>query len=107
MQDPPERPRAHNQTDSLNDNSQLWNLSNETCPEKTVPIKRTTKEDILRSYYINRFGKKLNSVKRNTIGIGHVVSNHKSIFFSFHFNEKKLSLNTYFCNYFFLLLQET
>jgi hypothetical protein len=85
MQDPPERPRAHNQTDSLNDNSQLWNLSNETCPEKTVPIKRTTKEDILRSYYINRFGKKLNSVKRNTIGIGHVVSNHKSIFFFFPF----------------------
>ncbi|KAK2354621.1 hypothetical protein QL285_092124 [Trifolium repens] len=72
--DPPERPRAHNQTDSLNDNSQLWNLSNETCPEKTVPIKRTTKEDILRSYYINRFGKKLNSVKRNTIGIGHVYA---------------------------------
>ncbi|GAU21367.1 hypothetical protein TSUD_189540 [Trifolium subterraneum] len=69
---PPERSRGHNQTDNLNDNFQLWSSSGQSCPEKTVPIKRTTKEDMLRASSIKRFGRKINKVVRNNVDSGHV-----------------------------------
>nr|DAD42085.1 TPA_asm: hypothetical protein HUJ06_000315 [Nelumbo nucifera] len=37
--------------------TQLWHL-NGRCPEGTIPIRRTKKEDILRASSVKRFGKK-------------------------------------------------
>ncbi|RRT83884.1 hypothetical protein GW17_00011571 [Ensete ventricosum] len=55
VQDPPERPRCHTGDGMADDVVQLWTASGETCPEGTVPIRRTKEEDILR---IKRFGRK-------------------------------------------------
>lgn len=41
--------------------TQLWHLSGD-CPQGTVPIRRTKKEDILRASSIKSFGKKKHSV---------------------------------------------
>ena len=95
--DPPERPRGHNQMDDadLSENFQLWSFSGESCPEGTIPIRRTTEEDMLRANSVRRFGRKkvINRVRRDTSGNGHEVcrnlraiieSNTKSdILFSF------------------------
>ncbi|KAL5165712.1 hypothetical protein HKD37_18G050792 [Glycine soja] len=72
--DPPERPRGHNQMDDdLSDSFQLWSLSGESCPEGTIPIRRTTEEDMLRANSVRRFGRKkvINRVRRDTSGNGH------------------------------------
>jgi len=61
----------------LNDNFQLWNLSDESCPIGTIPIRRTTKEDILRAKSVNMFGRKSNRFRRDAAEIGHVVCNHR------------------------------
>ncbi|CAD5183523.1 unnamed protein product [Musa acuminata subsp. malaccensis] len=53
--DPPARPRCHTDDGMADDVVQLWTTSGETCPEGTVPIRRTKEEDILR---IERFGRK-------------------------------------------------
>ncbi|XP_073219593.1 protein neprosin-like [Cicer arietinum] len=45
--DPPEIPKEHNQTGILNDNFQLWSLSGESCPDKTIPILRNIKDGIM------------------------------------------------------------
>lgn len=37
--------------------TQVWHKDGE-CPEKTIPIRRTKKEDILRAKSLERFGKK-------------------------------------------------
>lgn len=75
MQDPPERPRGKNQTkvDRESESFQLWSDSGETCPEGTVPIRRTTEEDILRASSIRRFGRKPRAVRRDSSGSGHEV----------------------------------
>lgn len=70
--DPPERPENHNKMDVLSDNFQLWSLSGESCPEGTIPIRRTKEEDMLRASSINRFGRKLRRhVRRDTNSNGH------------------------------------
>ncbi|WVZ20732.1 hypothetical protein V8G54_008054 [Vigna mungo] len=71
--DPPERPRGKNQTkvDRESESFQLWSDSGETCPEGTVPIRRTTEEDILRASSIRRFGRKPRAVRRDSSGSGH------------------------------------
>ncbi|XP_027192951.1 protein neprosin-like [Cicer arietinum] len=56
--DPPERPKGYNKINILNDNFQLWSSSGESCPEGTIPIIRTTEQDILRAGSLDRFGKK-------------------------------------------------
>ncbi|VVA99645.1 unnamed protein product [Arabis nemorensis] len=38
--------------------TQVWHKNGEYCPENTIPIRRTKKEDILRAESIERFGKK-------------------------------------------------
>jgi len=75
LQDPPERPRGKNQTkvDRENESFQVWSDSGETCPEGTVPIRRTTEEDILRASSIRRFGRKPRTVRRDSSGSGHEV----------------------------------
>jgi hypothetical protein len=80
IQDPPERPKRHNQMNILNENFQLWSLSGESCPKGTVPIRRIKEEDMLRASSINTFGRKLKRVRRDTIGNdGHeVLYNHRT-----------------------------
>ncbi|XP_004514363.1 protein neprosin-like [Cicer arietinum] len=58
LSDPPERPRGYNKADILNKDFQLWSSSGESCPEGTIPIIRTTEEDILRTSSPNRYGQK-------------------------------------------------
>ncbi|RDY08577.1 hypothetical protein CR513_07176, partial [Mucuna pruriens] len=71
--DPPDRPRGYNQMSDLSENYQLWSLSGESCPEGTIPVRRTTEQDMLRASSVRRFGRKkiINRVRRDTIGNGH------------------------------------
>ncbi|XP_047316841.1 uncharacterized protein LOC124920400 [Impatiens glandulifera] len=51
---------------------QLWTHSGESCPEGTVPIRRTSEGDVLRASSVRRFGKKLpRTVRRDTMSTGH------------------------------------
>lgn len=71
--DPPERPKGHNSTDTVEETYQLWSDSGEACPEGTVPIRRTTDKDILRARSVQRFGRKppRRHVRRDSSGSGH------------------------------------
>ncbi|KAK7361646.1 hypothetical protein VNO77_03717 [Canavalia gladiata] len=71
--DPPERPKGHDHLSDLSENFQLWRLSDESCPEGTIPIRRTREEDMLRASSVSRFGRKkiLRRVRRDTTGNGH------------------------------------
>ncbi|KAI5436847.1 uncharacterized protein LOC127119277 [Lathyrus oleraceus] len=69
---PPERPKSHNKMDEMSENFQLWRSSGESCPEGTIPIRRTSEQDMLRANSINTFGKKLRKrVRRDTNSNGH------------------------------------
>ncbi|XP_019163410.1 PREDICTED: uncharacterized protein LOC109159749 [Ipomoea nil] len=59
--DPPERPKGHKKMSFLPwpENFQLWSLAGESCPEGTVPIRRTSEQDVLRASSITKFGRKL------------------------------------------------
>uniref|UniRef100_A0A1D1Z1R5 Periplasmic nitrate reductase n=1 Tax=Anthurium amnicola TaxID=1678845 RepID=A0A1D1Z1R5_9ARAE len=71
--DSPERPKGHNATDpGLAVSFQSWAVSGESCPEGTVPIRRTTEADMLRASSIRRFGRKpVASVRRDSTSNGH------------------------------------
>ncbi|XP_076943703.1 protein neprosin-like [Bidens hawaiensis] len=74
--DPPERPYGHqhhhHHAGMDSENYQLWSLSGEYCPEGTIPIRRTTEQDILRANSIKRFGRKIvKSVRRDSSNGGH------------------------------------
>lgn len=59
MQEPPERPRSnHSQTENSPEKLQLWTTTGETCPEGTIPIRRTREEDFLRARSSEEFGRK-------------------------------------------------
>lgn len=73
MQDPPERPKGHENTETVAESFQLWTDSGESCPEGTIPIRRTTEKDILRASSIRRFGRKPRRVRRDSTGSGHEV----------------------------------
>lgn len=75
MQDPPERPKGYENTEKVAESFQLWTDSGESCPEGTIPIRRTTEEDILRASSVRRFGRKpRRRVRRDSTGNGHEVS---------------------------------
>jgi len=58
-------------------------MEGETCPEGTVPIRRTKEEDILRANSVSSFGKKLRHYRRDTSSNGHEVRFSSSpLFFS-------------------------
>ncbi|XP_030499843.2 protein neprosin [Cannabis sativa] len=75
--DPPDRPKTQkdhhfNDMESENENYQLWSLSGESCPEGTIPIRRTTEHDMLRASSVRRFGKKLRKhIRRDSGSNGH------------------------------------
>ncbi|KAL8154222.1 hypothetical protein V2J09_011982 [Rumex salicifolius] len=57
--DPPERPKGYtNLSNSKIESIQLWSSLGESCPEGTIPIRRTTEEDVLRVGSYRRFGRK-------------------------------------------------
>ncbi|CAL0306803.1 unnamed protein product [Lupinus luteus] len=69
--DPPERPKGYTNEETIVESFQLWADSGESCPEGTVPIRRTTEEDFLRASSIRRFGRKPRGVRRDSSGTGH------------------------------------
>ncbi|KAG6603290.1 hypothetical protein SDJN03_03899, partial [Cucurbita argyrosperma subsp. sororia] len=67
--DPPERPYNQSHSGEVETEMfQLWSMSGEFCPEGTIPIRRTTKKDMLRASSVQRFGRK---VRRDSLGKGH------------------------------------
>ncbi|KAG6488063.1 hypothetical protein ZIOFF_056821 [Zingiber officinale] len=74
-QDPPERPRGHKwNISAVNGVSlQAWTISGESCPQGTVPIRRTTAGDILRASSLRRFGRKPAAarLRRDSTSNGH------------------------------------
>ncbi|MED6105970.1 hypothetical protein PIB30_000759 [Stylosanthes scabra] len=69
--DPPERPKGYGQNNESFFH-QLWTHSgNESCPQGTIPIRRTTEKDILRSSSIRRFGRKPRPIRRDSTASGH------------------------------------
>ncbi|KAL5759885.1 hypothetical protein ACOSQ2_018723 [Xanthoceras sorbifolium] len=70
--DPPVRPNGHNPTGMITEDFQLWSFSGESCPEGTIPIRRTTEQDMLRASSFRRFGTKpRRHVRRDTNSNGH------------------------------------
>ena len=55
-------------------NFQSWAVSGEYCPEGTVPVRRTTEEDVLRASSVRRFAKKPTATfQRDASSSGHEV----------------------------------
>ncbi|MFS7951334.1 putative neprosin [Helianthus anomalus] len=71
LEPPLERPKGHNSSDETFETIQLWAESNEFCPDGTIPIRRTTKNDILRANSLKRFGRKIRRVRRDAMSGGH------------------------------------
>ncbi|PWA75716.1 hypothetical protein CTI12_AA240290 [Artemisia annua] len=71
LEPPLERPKGHNTSDENIYTSQLWTESNEFCPQGTIPIRRTTENDVLRASSLKRFGRKPRGVRRDTASGGH------------------------------------
>ncbi|KAJ8623079.1 hypothetical protein MRB53_031608 [Persea americana] len=74
--DPPERPKGHDPVGSEIESFQLWRISGESCPEGTIPIRRTTEKDVLRASSIRMFGRKrrrpaVRAVRRDSTSSGH------------------------------------
>ncbi|XP_051150345.1 uncharacterized protein LOC127264846 [Andrographis paniculata] len=62
-------------------NFQVWTKSNESCPEGTIPIRRTTEQDLLRASSIERFGRKLSPIsKTDEGGHEHAIARTKGTF---------------------------
>ncbi|CAN1347871.1 hypothetical protein LINPERPRIM_LOCUS41270 [Linum perenne] len=70
---PDRRPKGNETSDGTGESSQLWADSGESCPEGTVPIRRTTEKDILRANKLRRFGRKrpIRHLRRDSAGNGH------------------------------------
>lgn len=43
---------------NLSDNFQLWSLSRKSYPDRTIPVRRITEQELLRADSINGFGTK-------------------------------------------------
>ncbi|WZZ16804.1 hypothetical protein YC2023_109893 [Brassica napus] len=69
--DPPEMPKGYSQENESHEDFQLWSLTDESCPEGTIPIRRTTEQDMLRASSVRRFGRKIRRVRRDSSSNGH------------------------------------
>ncbi|KAL0921424.1 hypothetical protein M5K25_008493 [Dendrobium thyrsiflorum] len=71
--DPPERPRDnYRNTNLMEESFQLWRNTGELCPEETIPIRRTTEEDLLRASSVLKFGRKtVSRFRRDSESSGH------------------------------------
>ncbi|KAG5385613.1 hypothetical protein IGI04_037083 [Brassica rapa subsp. trilocularis] len=72
--DPPEMPKGYSQENESHEDFQLWSLTDESCPEGTIPIRRTTEQDMLRASSVRRFGRKIRRLRRDSSSNGHEVS---------------------------------
>ncbi|KAL0408585.1 UNVERIFIED_CONTAM: hypothetical protein Sradi_1792900 [Sesamum radiatum] len=72
----PEKPKGHISTTGMfEENFQAWSMSGEFCPEGTIPMRRTSEEDILRASSVRRFGRKIRRpIRRDSSSNGHEVS---------------------------------
>ncbi|KAK9063463.1 hypothetical protein SSX86_017333 [Deinandra increscens subsp. villosa] len=68
---PPELPKGHNVAGKTPEMKQLWNSKGESCPNGTIPIRRTIAGDILRSGSISKFGKKYHRKDNQDVTAGH------------------------------------
>ncbi|CAH9147311.1 unnamed protein product [Cuscuta epithymum] len=57
LDDHPEIPKGQNGEEEFEE-FQAWRTTGETCPEGTVPIRRTREEEMLRASSVRRFGRK-------------------------------------------------
>lgn len=72
--DRPKKPKGCNSSGLASEESyQLWSSSGGSCPVGTVPIRRTTEEDVLRASSVRRFGRKAprRVVRRDSKSNGH------------------------------------
>lgn len=71
--DLPERPYERSSSGREGSETfQLWSMSGEFCPEGTVPIRRTTENDMLRASSVQRFGRKARRrIRRDSSSNGH------------------------------------
>ncbi|CAH2070530.1 unnamed protein product [Thlaspi arvense] len=68
----PERPSSGNETATEESFNQLWSQSGESCPTGSIPVRRTTKSDVLRVNSVRRFGRRLRKpIRRDSSGGGH------------------------------------
>lgn len=75
MQDLAEMPSRANETTNEESFNQLWSQSGESCPTGSIPMRRTTKTDVLRARSVRRFGRKLRKpIRRDSSGGGHEVT---------------------------------
>ncbi|XP_076893067.1 protein neprosin-like [Bidens hawaiensis] len=56
---PPKLPKGHDNKTITSEIKQLWSSNGESCPNGTIPIRRTSASDILRFRPISKFGKKI------------------------------------------------
>lgn len=76
----PKRPKGSNSAGVIGETFQAWAASGETCPDGTIPIRRTKEEDLLRASCIKKYGRKpaVRLMRRDITGINsHEVSNYK------------------------------
>lgn len=66
-------PKGYSRENESHEDFQLWSLTGEFCPEGTIPIRRTTEQDMLRASSVRRFGRKIRRVKRDSSTSGHEV----------------------------------
>ncbi|CAN7133863.1 unnamed protein product [Brassica rapa subsp. narinosa] len=69
--DPPEMPKGQSQENESHEDFQLWSLTGEFCPEGTIPIRRTTEQDMFRASSVLKFGRKIRRVRRDSSSNGH------------------------------------
>ncbi|KAI3696490.1 hypothetical protein L1987_79508 [Smallanthus sonchifolius] len=69
--DPPKLPKGHDNRIIRSEMKQLWSSNGDSCPNGTIPIRRTSASDMLRSHSISKYGKKLISAKNNSSGQRH------------------------------------
>ncbi|CAN6860502.1 unnamed protein product [Brassica oleracea] len=61
-----------NETTNEENFNQLWSQSGECCPIGSIPMRRTTKTDVLRARSVRRFGRRLKKpIRRDSSGGGH------------------------------------
>ncbi|CAN8253509.1 unnamed protein product [Cochlearia groenlandica] len=71
--DSPKRPNyKRNETTNEESFNQLWSQSGESCPDGSIPMRRTTKNDVLRANSVRKFGRRLiKPIRRDSSGGGH------------------------------------
>ncbi|PAN17485.1 hypothetical protein PAHAL_3G135300 [Panicum hallii] len=79
--EPAERPRSSSGRVDADDRDeeealpQVWRRSGESCPDGTIPVRRTTEADVLRASSVGRFGMKARGgggfARRDSTGGGH------------------------------------